>query len=114
MRDTFKSGRNRSTFDCTICGHRTRDTYNSEGTDLCPDCNELTGSDNYFNDTSETPGAEEMVHFNALLAKIAKKGANAAAAKDACRYIWPKGNVGQRTTCPDCGEPCRGFHNCGY
>lgn len=44
----FRKGR--GVFVCVGCGHRTRDTGVNNGTDCCPDCYELAGIYNHFQD----------------------------------------------------------------
>lgn len=77
-------------FKCTGCGRRTRGNGESAGLELCAECAELAGSDNYYNDTGTVPSAEQLAVHNALLAVIGERGGDIERVKGSCGYIWTK------------------------
>ena len=86
-KNRFQKGFHSTTFNCGVCGRLTREV-DQGGTELCPQCFEIAGEDNHFNDTGTTPTPEQMKHFNSLLAHIGKKGGNVERARDCNEFIW--------------------------
>jgi phage FluMu protein Com len=84
--DKFRRGR--STFKCTSCGRLTREAGDNAYTDCCPQCYELAGFDNMFNDDGRKPTEAELKECNGLLAAIIAKGGDGASVKGGCGYIW--------------------------
>lgn len=77
------------TFNCEVCGRRTR---NVESCSCCPQCWELAGQDNYHNDNACAPTPAELAGYEALVTEAVRKGGNAQEMRAAFPYIW-KGEV---------------------
>lgn len=78
-----------STYICHCCGRRTRHTgVQSLDSEMCPDCYELAGWDNMFNDDGRTPTETELAVCESHLKNIAKKGGDAERVKASNEFIW--------------------------
>ena len=75
------------TFNCSICGRRTRDTTGSDS-QLCSQCYDLAGWDNHHNDSGTVPDAGEMKFYESLVAEAAAKGGDADKMREQFDYIW--------------------------
>lgn len=84
----FRRGGN-SVFKCQICSRSTRLVDQGLGSECCPQCYELAGCDNQFNDDGTAPTPEQLQSCEALLAVIGKRGGDVQAARASCSYIWP-------------------------
>ena len=78
-------------YPCSLCGRKTRHTgEQSIGSELCPQCYELCGMDNYCNDNGESPEAAGYVKSrDRMIGEIAKRGGNAERVKGFCSYLFP-------------------------
>lgn len=83
--------RGQGVFPCDCCGRQTRGTIDTIGIDMCAQCYDLAGDDNMHNDDGTTPDAEQMAHYNALLAEIVAKGGDADKVKGLNDYLWTEG-----------------------
>lgn len=84
QRSYFRRG-TAPTFTCQVCDRRTR---NPDSDTCCPECWELAGQDNYHNDNGLVPTAEEMEHYEAIVAHAVKRGSNGEKMRASCPYIW--------------------------
>lgn len=97
-------------FICALCGRRTRQTgAQSMGSELCPECYELAGMDNYCNDNGATPAAAGYTNLISYTDRIAAKGGNVAAVVRCCEYLFkptlgPDGRTVVVTTHPRRGS----------
>lgn len=83
-RSRFRRGRV-PTYRCDVCGRLTRAV---DCEHLCPECWELAGEDNHYNDTGTVPTAEELARFDKMVAAAAKKGSDPDKMRASCGYIW--------------------------
>jgi|SRR5580692_2183686 hypothetical protein len=84
-----KFTRGQSVFLCHICGRSTRDTGDNGQCELCPQCYEIAGWDNQFNDDVRLPTADEATSLACLLDTIRKLGGNAERVKEHNEYAFP-------------------------
>ena len=83
--DRFHKG----VFPCELCGRQTRGQTDAiMDIDMCQQCYDLAGDDNMHNDDGTTPDAEQMAHYNKLLAEIVEKGGDGEKVKALNDYLW--------------------------
>lgn len=74
------------TFNCSICGRRTRDTDSDH---LCGQCWELAGWDNHHNDEGTEPTEAELAGYEQLVAVASKRGGDADRIRTRFDFLWP-------------------------
>lgn len=79
----------RGVYQCSVCKRNTRNTGSEEDCEMCADCYDLSGKDNYCNDNRKT--AEEAGYTKAIvkrMRKIEAKGGDVARVKGCFGYLF--------------------------
>ena len=74
-------------FNCHICKRRTR-MAGQDNDNICAECYELAGYDNFHNDNHVAPNADELKFYEAIVAKAAKRGSDAERMRQCFDYLF--------------------------
>ncbi len=90
MHKNSSFGRNTPTYQCAVCGVRTRETGDGESQcNLCADCFYIAGEDNHHNDNGTQPDITQHAILQHHLFMIGRKGGNVQAVRDANSFAFP-------------------------